>query len=152
MHGVDKLSPQIGENVAIIGAGTIGLMMLKIIKARGAGNVVMIDIADYPLSMAKILGTERNSIQLIKILHFIRLTLKLQVADLIHGRMFDRVIVPTGAVPAMGQALNLSGKHSTIVLFGLPSADAKLEIPVLETLTKEKTIRFSWLAPLVWQR
>ena len=52
----------------------------------------------------------------------------------------------------MGQALNLSGKHSTIVLFGLPSADAKLEIPVLETLTKEKTIRFSWLAPLVWPK
>ena len=64
MHGVDKLSPQIGENVAIIGAGTIGLMMLKIIKARGAGNVVMIDIADYPLSMAKIFGAdaEFNSI------------------------------------------------------------------------------------------
>ena len=47
-------------------------------------------------------------------------------------------------------SLDVSGKASTIVYFGLPGPDDKIQIPALATIQAEKTIKFSWLAPLVW--
>jgi len=53
-------------------------------------------------------------------------------------------------VPAMEAALAISGRRSIIVFFGLPGADDYIKIPALETIFWDKTIRFSWLAPLTW--
>jgi L-iditol 2-dehydrogenase len=60
------------------------------------------------------------------------------------------VITPTGAVPAMEAALDCSGRRSRIVFFGLPSDVAVIRVPALASIFWDKTIRFSWLAPLVW--
>ena len=43
-----------------------------------------------------------------------------------------------------------SGAGATIVYFGLPGADDKIEVPALQTIQSDKTIKFAWLAPLVW--
>jgi L-iditol 2-dehydrogenase len=44
----------------------------------------------------------------------------------------------------------VTGPFSTIVYFGLPSPEDLLKIPVLDAIQSERTIRFAWLAPLVW--
>ena len=41
-YGVKKLDVQLGDFTVIYGPGAIGLMMLQLIKARGAGRVVMV--------------------------------------------------------------------------------------------------------------
>lgn len=59
--GVFKLSDsQINNarNILVIGAGTIGLMALLWLKYRGAKHVIVCDITDYRLEIAKRMGAD----------------------------------------------------------------------------------------------
>jgi L-iditol 2-dehydrogenase len=47
---------QLGDDVVIIGVGSIGLLCLMVAKAAGAGRLVAIDTSDYALGNAKQLG------------------------------------------------------------------------------------------------
>lgn len=50
----------VGEDVLITGAGPIGCMAAAICKHAGARNIVITDINDYRLSLAKTLGATRT--------------------------------------------------------------------------------------------
>jgi len=50
----------------------------------------------------------------------------------------------------MQAALDISGPGSRIVYFGLPGPQDQVRVPALDTMVADKTIRFSWLAPLTW--
>jgi threonine dehydrogenase-like Zn-dependent dehydrogenase len=56
LHIVRKSKLEIGQTVAIIGAGTIGLSILISAKMAGAQNIIVSDIVDYNLQVAKRLG------------------------------------------------------------------------------------------------
>lgn len=49
----------IGEDVLITGAGPIGMMAAAIVKHNGARNVVITDVNEYRLGLAKTLGATR---------------------------------------------------------------------------------------------
>jgi threonine dehydrogenase-like Zn-dependent dehydrogenase len=59
-------------------------------------------------------------------------------------------MTPTGSVPAMESAFAISGRRARIVFFGLPGANDFIKIPALDTIFWDKSILFSWLAPLTW--
>ncbi len=59
VHAVRKLRP-VPENVAIIGAGVIGLFTLGVLKIGGAKNIIAIDIDDYKLNLARRLGATHS--------------------------------------------------------------------------------------------
>jgi threonine dehydrogenase-like Zn-dependent dehydrogenase len=46
----------VGEDVVIIGAGAMGLLLTQIACAAGAGSLILIDIADYKLEYARTCG------------------------------------------------------------------------------------------------
>ena len=47
-----------GKNVLVIGAGTIGNVVMQSAKALGANKVIISDVSDYKLSMAKECGAD----------------------------------------------------------------------------------------------
>ncbi len=51
-----KVPLQIGKQVVIFGAGNIGLILLQVLKAAGAYQVVVADAIDFRLELAKKLG------------------------------------------------------------------------------------------------
>jgi len=52
-----KNSPNfLNKDVIIVGAGTIGLLVLSLVKLAGAKSITVIDINEYRLEVAKILG------------------------------------------------------------------------------------------------
>lgn len=59
MQGVRQAEPQIGDNVAVIGLGLIGLITVQILKANGV-NVIGLDINSDNFELAKSLGAERT--------------------------------------------------------------------------------------------
>ncbi len=151
-YGIQNLEVKPGHFCAVIGPGTIGLMMTQLAKRSGAGTVVLIGATgdDYRLDIGKNLGadvvinaTETDSP------HYVE-DVPAKMGELTDQKMADRVIVPTGAVPAMELALKISGRRSVIVYFGLPGDEDVLPIPVLDSILWDKTIRFSWLAPGTW--
>lgn len=149
-YGVKKLDVKLGDFVVIFGPGTIGLMMLKLIRASGAGKICMVGILDYGLNKALEMGADYVINTLDKNSSYYAADVVEKVRELTGGEMADRVIVPTAAKSALKGALDVSGRHANIVYFGLPGEKAILEVPLLNTLQMDKSINVSWLAPFTW--
>lgn len=149
-YGVKNMAIAPGDFALVFGAGTIGCMMMQLIKASGAGRVVVIDVLDYRLEMAQKMGADTviNTADS-KSLYY-KENLKAAIEEMTDGQFANAVITPTGAVEAMEAALEVSGRRSRVVYFGLPSDVAVVRVPALASILWDKTIRFSWLAPLVW--
>ncbi len=52
-YGVQNMQIHVGDVAVVFGSGVIGGMMLQLIKASGAGKVVMVETLDYRLEIAK---------------------------------------------------------------------------------------------------
>lgn len=150
VYGIKKLAIEPGQFVAIFGPGPMGLMMVQMCKAVGAGKVALIGTRDYRLEEGKKWGADYLFNTKDKSSPYYTPDLKAAIADLTHGQLAERAIVPTSANEAFEQAIDITGNAAILVHFGLPNTDDVIHVPALSTHTMDKEIRFSWLAPLVW--
>lgn len=58
MHAVRRLQVTPGENVAILGGGPIGLVFTQVMKAAGAGKVIVAEPFEYRQKFAKLSGAD----------------------------------------------------------------------------------------------
>lgn len=149
-YGMKNLDVQMGDDVVIIGSGTIGLMMVQSAKRRGAGRLILVGIEDWQLEQGKKLGADYIFNTLVKDSPYYTPDIEQSVAEITDGMMANRVIVPTNAMAAIKSAIGLSGGHATVVFFGLPGSEDVLEVPLLKAIQSDKIIKFSWLTPLMW--
>ncbi len=149
-HGVKLMEIDLGQTAVVFGTGTIGLMQLQLCKAAGAGKVIMVGIEDYGLSVALKLGATAVINSLKKDSPYYAADVVAKIMELNGGEKAPRAIVATSAMPALQQALKVTGAHSTVVYFGLPGPEDELKVPVLEAIQSSRKLVFSWLAPLVW--
>ena len=150
VYGIKKLAIEPGQFVAIFGPGPMGLMMVQLAKSVGAGKVALMGTRDYRLEEGRKWGADyvfntRDQ----KSPHYTG-DLKASLAELTHGALADRAIVPTSSNDAFEQAIEITGNAAIIVHFGLPNTGDVIRVPALSTHTMDKEIRFSWLAPMVW--
>lgn len=101
---------QAGDDVAIIGAGPMGLLHLQVFKLSGA-RVFSIDLLDQRLELAKSLGadvtinpTKEDPVKVVK--------------DLTDGMGADIVVVSVGNKKAIEQGLKLACKAGKVIIFG----------------------------------
>ena len=59
IHAVDLAKPRLLERVALLGCGPIGLLILQVLKAAGAGEVFAVDPLEHRRAMAERLGADR---------------------------------------------------------------------------------------------
>ena len=104
---------ELGSRVAILGAGTIGIVTLAAAIARGASEVYITDIYDNRLEMAKKLGGKPINVS------------KQDPTEIIKD--VDTVIECAGSPRTLNQAINMVKKGGRIVLVGLYPQD---DIPV----------------------
>jgi L-iditol 2-dehydrogenase len=150
VYGLKKLEIELGQFVAIFGPGPIGLMMVQLAKSVGAGKIALIGTRDYRLQAGKTWGADYLlNAQDEKSPYYVK-DLKEAIADLTHGALADRAIVPTSSNDAFEQAIDITGNAAILVHFGLPNEGDVIRVPALSTHTMDKEIRFSWLAPLSW--
>ena len=152
VHGVQRRNVHLGDFCVVMGPGAIGTMMVQLIKSSGASKVVLVGATgdDYRLEIGRGAGAdavfnvaEPTSPYYVK-------DLKAKISEMTDGQFADAVITPTGAVAAMEQAFEISGRRARIVFFGLPADDAVIRVPALKSIFWDKTVQFSWLAPLTW--
>ena len=58
VHAAKRFQDINGANVSIIGCGPIGILLMQSCKALGAAKVLITDISDYRLELAKSLGAD----------------------------------------------------------------------------------------------
>jgi len=102
----------VGEDVLITGAGPIGIMSVAIAKHVGARNVVITDVNDYRLSLAKKLGATRT-------VNVAKENLKdvVKQLDMVGG--FDVGMEMSGSPQAFEQMLDNMYNGGRIALLGL---------------------------------
>ena len=150
-NSVRKLHLQPGMTTVVFGCGAIGLMDVQLVRACGSAKVIAVDVDDYKLDMAIKLGADFAINTVDKESKYYTENIAAKVRELNGGRLAHRALLPTGAMAAWHQALEVTRAGSTIVYFGQPySADDVLHINALEALTSDRNICFAWLAPLVW--
>ncbi len=57
-RGVEHAGDLTGRTVLIVGAGTIGLLALACVKMKGAAKIILSDLSDYRLGIAREMGAD----------------------------------------------------------------------------------------------
>lgn len=122
--------------VAVLGSGISGLLHIKLAKSRGA-KVIATDINEFRLRKAKESGADH----VLNAKEFGPEKLRAFA-----GRLADRVIVSTGAVPAIKQALTAVEKGGTILFFAPTNPGEEIPIPLTELWSKCITLTTSYAA------
>jgi len=111
LYGIEKAHVKLGDTVAIIGAGPIGLLHLQTAKKMGAEKVVISDLVDERLEVAQELGADE--------------TVNAKYEDPIEkikrftgGYGADVVIEAIGFPATWEQALKMVRKGGTVLEFG----------------------------------
>ena len=113
--GSVKRAPfQSGDNVAIIGAGPMGLLFALLYRTLGAGKIILLDVAPYRLEFAQEMGMDAalNVTQVDAAAEVKRLT----------GLGADIVVDAVGN--QMSQAIQLARRGGQVILFGLRPHDS----------------------------
>lgn len=111
--GSVKRAPiQAGDNVAIIGAGPMGLLFALVYRALGAGRILLLDMAPYRLEFAHEMGMEGIDVTQVDAVAAVK-----QMT----GLGADIVVDAVGN--QMGQAIQLARRGGQVVLFGLRPHD-----------------------------
>jgi L-iditol 2-dehydrogenase len=113
---------QPGQTVLILGGGISGLLHMLLARAAGAGRVIVTDINEYRLGMAKQLGADLT-------LHAGE-DIPARLRPINGGRLADLVIVCTGAPAAFAQALNAVDRGGTILCFATTDPGITLPVPI----------------------
>ncbi len=113
---------QPGQSVLILGSGISGLLHLLLARAIGAKPIMMTDINDYRLKIAKELGADSVVNAREDVIGHLR-----KVND---NRLADQVIISTGATSAFNQALGAVDRAGTILCFAAPEPGVTMNIPV----------------------
>jgi len=111
LHGIEEARVKLGDTVAIIGAGPIGLLHLLSVKKMGAGRVIISDTVDERLQLAQKIGADET----------INAKAKDTVEEtkrLTDGYGADVVIEAIGLPATWEQALKMVRKGGTVLEFG----------------------------------
>jgi len=123
VRAVGRAAPRAGETAAVVGAGTLGLLALQVLRSRGC-RVLVVSRSDRRLSLARALGAEA--------------TVALGAGDAVaaaralSGRDgVDLVVETAGTAAAVEFTLGAVGfvrPGGRVVLTGLPHEPARVEV------------------------
>lgn len=99
-----------GDSVMIYGAGLAGILFVKLAKALGAGTVTVADINQYRLAMAQKAGADHIVQASDDIPAFLQKNC---------GRLADKVVISTGALPAAEAALRSVDRGGVVLFFAV---------------------------------
>ncbi|HTL22520.1 MAG TPA: L-threonine 3-dehydrogenase [Mycobacteriales bacterium] len=112
--------PVLGEDVLITGAGPIGLMAAIVAKHAGARHVVMTDVSDYRLELARKIGVD--------LAVDVRTTTLAQAQEQLGMREgFDVGLEMSGNPSALRDMLDNMTHGGGVALLGLPSEDFAID-------------------------
>ena len=62
LHGLNRLDPKITDSALIFGVGTIGLLLLQLMRSRIAGRITVVDLHERRLEIARQMGADQIAI------------------------------------------------------------------------------------------
>jgi 2-desacetyl-2-hydroxyethyl bacteriochlorophyllide A dehydrogenase len=115
VHGMHSLAPKSGDTFLIVGAGTMGLLLLQLALRGGASRVAVVDVNTQRLARAEQLGTTRTQTNIKNLLE-----------DEPLG--FDCVIDATGVPSAIEAAFAAVKRGGKFLVFGVAPHEARISL------------------------
>jgi 2-desacetyl-2-hydroxyethyl bacteriochlorophyllide A dehydrogenase len=124
VHGTDRLGPVLGEDVLVVGAGTMGLLLMQLLVRAGASSVTVADLVPQRLAVATSLGASDVAGSL----------------DDLAGSRFSVVVDASGAPAAIEQALSLVRRGGRFMVFGVAPSEARVSMSPFQIYNDEVTV------------
>jgi len=124
VHAVRLAGDVTGRSVAVLGAGTIGLFTLAVLRAHRAGKVVITDPNLAKRERAMALGADAA-------VEARTPDVAGQVRDALGGSadiVFDCVAIQS----SVDQAIAMADKGGTVVVVGVPARDVTIPLPIVQ--------------------
>ncbi|HAS80302.1 MAG TPA: galactitol-1-phosphate 5-dehydrogenase [Fusobacteriaceae bacterium] len=140
LHGLFLANFKGASSVAIVGAGTIGLLALQCAKAMGAKTITAFDISEVNLEKAKKLGADH-------IINTSSEDMREQIKKITNGKGFEYVIESAGVQFTEILSLEIAGVKGNVMYIGTPHSEIKLKQNEFEYINrKELLVRGSWMS------
>ena len=135
LHAVSRAGPLIGKRVLVTGAGPIGMLTLMAARHAGAAEVIITDVADAPLALARRVGAD-EAINVAKDgAAMARFTAEKGV--------FDVMFEASGNPAALRQGIDCVRPRGVVVLIGVGGeATLMLNVIVAKEVELRGTFRF----------
>jgi L-iditol 2-dehydrogenase len=135
LRGLQETGVEIGDNVAVIGGGPIGLMFLQVAKAIGCNPIAVVK-RDEQVAAAKKFGAEE----------VVQINDRVDTVEAVRsltsgGRGVDVVIEAVGRPQAWQWAIEMVRKGGTVNLFGGCPSGTKVEIDTNRLHYSEITLK-----------
>jgi len=138
LHALERGHFSAGQTVAVLGAGSVGLMAVQWLRKLGAGKILVSDLVDENLSCASSLGADvtinagrEDPVQ----------RLKEETGGI------DLALELAGASQTLTQAIQAVGPRGSVVLTGNQPRDATFPAELMETITrKELGVYGTWMS------
>jgi len=134
----NKFTYKNNDSVAILGIGPTGIMHALLAKLYGFEKIFCLDLNEFRLDFAKKFETTTINSGNTNALE--------QIKSETANQGVDVVIVATSSLNALKDAVSFVRKGGTIVMFGVPSKGANIELDMSEMYSKGLTIVNSYAA------
>ena len=134
-----KYRYQKDDSVAIFGVGPTGMMHVLLAHTKKFSKIFCFDVNEFRLDFAK----KFNITESISSLNQNR---KQKILDQTDGLGVDVAIVATSSLKALKDAIDMVRKGGSVMMFGVPSKDSKLELDMNKVYSKEITLVTSYAA------
>jgi L-iditol 2-dehydrogenase len=126
LHGLEEARLRLGDTVAVIGAGPIGLLHLLAAKKMGVSKVIIIDLVEERLNVAERLGADET-------INAGEVNAVEGVRQLTSGYGADATIEAIGLPSTWEQALKMVRRGGTVLEFGgcPPGTEIKVNAEML---------------------
>ncbi|APP12578.1 galactitol-1-phosphate 5-dehydrogenase [Lactiplantibacillus plantarum] len=137
-HAVFGIHAEIGDSVAVFGLGTVGDLVVRLLKIAGVKDIIGIDIDDQKLQK----GVEEGCTQVI---NSSKVDLLEAVKKITDGRGVDITMECAGSKVTEEQALMITSRRGKIGYVGIAYADVTLRQQAFESIFRhELTLKGFW--------
>ena len=144
VHGVDRAHIQTGDTVLILGGGTIGLIMLQLVRSAGAARTILVEPVTHKQDIARRLGAD-------EVLDPAVTDIRSALLDLT-GVGADVVIECVGKPATMQRAIELARRGGTVEFFGVCAIGETIPVEPNQVYFKEINIIGSYINPHTFAR
>jgi L-iditol 2-dehydrogenase len=138
LHGVLGIRPIIGDTVAIIGAGTLGQLVIQWLKVGGINDIIAVDISEKKLKEAEKLGAticinakEKDPIE--------------EIMKITDNQGVDIAFECAGSPITQEQCLLITKKKGKVAYLGIAYSDIHFSEKSFENIfRKELTVKGFW--------
>jgi L-iditol 2-dehydrogenase len=128
LHSVNVSGIRTGDKCVVIGAGMIGLSIIKLLRISGASTIIAVDIDPLKLEQAKNAGAD-------KVFLSDQSGLPGEVEGLTAGRGADLSFEAVGRTESVNMAIDLLRKGGKAILVG--NVSPKVDFPLQKVVTRE---------------